>query len=848
MCFNAVAQNLNNITPEQIAQFGGLPPALQQQLAGQMGVDLAELQQLSTGTPSSDVGQPGIPQVPVGLLDSEEAVSDLSTEIVEEEASSLERYGLSLFDREVSTFAPVDNAPVPADYIIGPGDSFNVLLYGTEKQSLVLAVDREGVINFPRLGAITLAGLSFSEAKALIEIRVSEQLIGVESVISAGRLRAINVFMAGEVRTPGAYSVSALTTVSQALFVAGGVSNIGSVRDAQVLRQNELVATFDAYDLLLRGDASGDVRLQSGDVIFVPTVFATASIDGSVRRPAIYELRPGQTVGDLLQMAGRLQNNAFAKMTTLERFDPEQALPELINLDLTSDEGRSLELMDGDYLRVPAAGETFSNSVQVKGAVVRPGIYAHEDGMRVSDLLPSVDSHLNFDVDLNYALIVSIKNERLDIEVNSFDLAMAIANPGTELDPVLNSRDEILVFDLPEVAQEVSAGLQSNLSEQQAEERLGEAIEGNTAAAAAQIAAESNRTALLAPVITKLRLQSRENEPVQIVSISGAVKAPGEYPLRDGDNLSILLSAAGGLTDDAFLNQAELRRVVVDAEGFADIEIQNVDLRQRFDDERHNPIMHSRDNVFVRRIPDWNPNREVTISGEVRFPGTYQIGPRETVGDVVRRAGGLTNIGFAGGAIFTRESARERQRQQFQRYVDEIRKSVAAKSLTLEEQNVELLSIETILALLDGQDPLGRLIIDLPAILRGSTETDLILQDGDSIEIPRMTETVSVIGEVRQAGVYRYQSSLTNEDYIELSAGITSRADEDSIYVVGADGSIRILQSSRFRFDASQSLKPGDTLVVPVDAEYRDSITYWSTITSIVYQTGIAVAAIGAIL
>lgn len=851
----SMAQDLSNVTPEQIAQFGALPPALQQQLANQVGVDLSVLQSLSNGQSNSGsnsigsgVGEPGVGLEPAEPPASQSNIPDLVEPTSEERVPELTRYGLTLFDSEVSTFAPVDNAPVPSDYVVGPGDSFNILLYGSENQSLLLTVDREGIINFPRLGAITVAGLSFSESKSLIETRVGEQLIGAQAVVSAGRLRAINVFMAGEVATPGAYSVSALTTVTQALFVAGGVSNIGSIRKVEVLRENNVIATFDAYDLLQRGDASGDIRLQSGDVVFVPPLSATASIDGAVRRPAIYELIPGQTISDLVEMAGGFQNNAYVRMVPLERFDRSSALPELVNLDLTNSIDNARNLLDGDFIRVPEAGETFSNSIQIKGAVVRPGIFAFEEGIRVSDLLPNIDSHLNFDADLNYALIVSIKNERLDIEVTTFDLGLAITNPHSEFDPLLKARDEILVFDLPEVSEETSAGVQSGQADPNDEARIALAIGENTEAAAAQIQRQSNRRELLAPLITKLRLQSRENEPVQVVSVRGAVKAPGEYPLKEGDRLSLLLSAAGGLADNAFLNAAELQRVVVDDDGFADIEITDIDLNQRFLDETQNPVLASRDSIYVRAIPDWTPNRSVVVSGEVRFPGTYQVGSRETIRDVIVRAGGLTSIGFPEGAVFTRESAREQQRQQLAQYVDEIRESVAVKSLTLEDQNTEIIELEKILELITADEPRGRLIIDLPAILAGDGSSDLVVQDGDEIAIPRQTTTVSVVGEVRREGVYRHQESLGLEDYIELSAGTTVRADLESIYVVKADGSVSTVESSIFSFAQSGAISAGDTLVVPVNPEYRDTITYWSTITGIIYQTGIAVAGIVAIL
>ena len=204
----------------------------------------------------------------------------------------LQRYGVSLFDRDVSTFAPTDDALVPDEYRLGVGDQLIVHLYGKDL-TFNLSVGRDGSIQFPKLGSITVSGLTFEDSRALIDTRVRQQLIGVEAVITLGRLRAIGVFMAGEVRVPRAYSVSALTTVTQALFQAGGVTDIGSLRNIQVRRSGKIITTFDIYDLLMRGDPSGDIRLQSGDVLFVPTIDSVVEIRGEVRRPMAMSFREG---------------------------------------------------------------------------------------------------------------------------------------------------------------------------------------------------------------------------------------------------------------------------------------------------------------------------------------------------------------------------------------------------------------------------------------------------------------------------------------------------------------------------------------------------------------------------
>lgn len=822
--------DVGNITPQQIEQFRNLPRAQQQMLADQMGVDLDSILAAANGQASSNlsVGQAGAAltqrstegdtEARAAEAEQERQAGQQETEVDELQREELElpRFGINLFNAEVSTFAPVDNAPVPPNYVLGPGDSLSILYLGAESADFTVTVDREGAINFPRLGPIQVAGLSFDDARAQIEQRVSEQLIGVRVVVSAGRLRAINLFMAGEVNTPGAYSVSALTTVTQALFVAGGVSEIGSLRNIQVRRNGETVAQFDLYDLLLAGDSSNDIRLQSGDVLFVPPLSAEVAISGAVRRPARYEAIPGETVADLVAMAGRFESNAYIRQVTFERRDPGAALPALVNLDLTDSQALALALQNGDQLRVPVTSDIYSNGVEVKGAVVRPGAFAWREGLRVSDLLPSVESHLAPDVDLNYALIVSIKNERLDIQVSNFNLGEAIRSPGSESDPLLNPRDELLVFNLPE---------------------------GEEAEAESDILV--GRQQLLQPVLAKLRRQARENEPVQIVSVSGAVKVPGDYPLNQGDRLDNLLFAAGGLRENAFLTEAELRRVDVSPEGVAGINLMPVNLALRGSDTASNPSLQSRDHLLVRSIPDWTPQRSVRITGEVRFPGSYLIGPNETLSDLVRRAGGIKPEGFASGAFFTRESAREIQREQIGEYIDQLRRSFAARSLTQESQNTDFASLVPVIEVMDNFEPVGRFVVDVPRALLGDASADITLQDGDALHIPLNPGSVSVVGEVRRTGVFRYQNGLDVSDYLELGAGITDRGDEEAIYVVRANGAISTLDRSWIRFDpANTQLQPGDTIVVPVNAEYRDTMTFWQQVTAIAYQTGITISAI----
>ena len=380
------------LTPDMIERFKSLPRAQQEALAKQYGIDLSEIQ---GGGLESMLGVPGErleQKEPDSLSETDEGLREIIGFRPE-----LKRYGLDLFDAQVSTFAPTDDAPVPDNYLLGPGDQLIVQLFGGRNEEVNLEVSRAGSVNFPELGPITVAGLRFEDARNLIAERIRKQLVGVEGVISMGRLRAINVFMAGEVKVPGAYSVSALTTVTQALFVAGGPNETGSMRQIAVKRGGETVAIFDLYDLLIRGDARNDIRLQSGDVIFVPVYGSLMEVDGAVKRPAVFELRPGEGVADVIGFAGGLRPEANGREASLRVTAGDGALNQI--LDVASAQG--VDISAGGYLLVPVAAQFFESrnqlisqrqeaiaiKVSIEGEVEFPGVYYVTSGERLSDLV-----------------------------------------------------------------------------------------------------------------------------------------------------------------------------------------------------------------------------------------------------------------------------------------------------------------------------------------------------------------------------------------------------------------------------------------------------------------------------
>src|SRR6202050_4838725 len=263
----------------------------------------------------------------------------------------LKAYGYDLFEGVPSTFAPVTDIQVPVDYIVGPGDQLEIQLYGNEPARYELTVERDGRINFPKLGPILVSGMPFNTAREIIEAHVEKQLIGSHVSVTIGDLRSIRVFVLGEAQKPGSYTVSGLSTMTNALFVSGGVKRIGSLRNIQLKRDGKLITTLDLYDLLLRGDTSNDRHLLPGDVIFIPPIGPPVAVYGAVHRPAIYELKTETTVAQVIDLAGGMLPDADASLGQLERILPSQQR-RMINVDLTAGAGRLTELGNGDKLRI----------------------------------------------------------------------------------------------------------------------------------------------------------------------------------------------------------------------------------------------------------------------------------------------------------------------------------------------------------------------------------------------------------------------------------------------------------------------------------------------------------------
>jgi polysaccharide export outer membrane protein len=847
--FLSVGVSAQTISPQMIQQLQSIPRAQQEAMAKQYGIDLDQVLGRN-GVKGTNIGiaVPGeqLEQRTLGDADLEsqqnyllfqQKFAEFEKSLIAEKAE-VKRYGASLFDKDVSTFAPTDDASVPDNYRLGAGDQLAIQLFGTENDQYDLQVTRDGEVSFPKLGPITVAGLTYEDARELIQSRIKDQIIGAQATISMGRLRAINIFMAGEVAVPGAYSVSALTTITQALFQAGGIGDIGSLRNIQVKRNGLMVETFDVYQLLLKGDASGDVRLQSGDVVFVPPYAGTVEVGGAVKRPMIYEFVDGESVADAVAMAGGLTQDAYSAAIVVVSKAIGTSLPGAKNIDLTQAERETTVLRNGDTIRVPQSTDNLENAVTLKGAVVRPGVYGWVVGQRISDILSSIPSDLKPYADLGYTLIVRQKNAQLDIEVIQINLATALNGEVSQDNILTRPRDQIIVFSQASVTDITTVDITETETETEAEAEAEAETEAETEITSSQ------RLALLKPIIEKLKSQARSGEPVQTISISGAVKSPGDYPLSRDDTVATLIAAGGGLQDSVYLDSAELRRLYLG---------QNNEILSRYLElnlttelmSSSGTVLQSRDHLYVRALPDWNPTDAVTVAGEVLFPGSYRIRKDETITEVIERAGGLTVNAFYEGAVFTRESVAEEESLRSKQFAQSIIRDFASSQLTKEDNTVGIDEVKAIADILEKFEGAGRLLVDIGAAMSGDSLANMTLENGDTLTIPIRVSTVTVVGEIRRPGTHSFQSELDLEDYLGLSAGLTARADDKELYIVRADGSVLLpTKSWRLFAGGNTSLNPGDTIVVPIDAGYTDNLTLWRGVTQVIFNSTAGLASI----
>ncbi|MDG6773611.1 SLBB domain-containing protein [Thiomicrorhabdus sp. ZW0627] len=793
---------------EQIDVFKSLPKEQQKKLLESQGIESdvlsGQLKQQPKLEPVKDTVKP---------LKPKDSSQD---DALKNTTFDLKRFGSELFAGQPTTFAPVNDIPVPTDYVLGPGDQLKVQLYGAKSQMYDLVVDRNGQVNFPEIGPVSLAGLSFSEAKSVLAKRVENLGMGVSSSITMGDLRSFRIFVMGESRTPGSYLVSGMATMTHALYVSGGISDIGSYRNVQLKRNGRLIATLDLYDLLVNGDTKDDSRLQPGDTVFIPPAGKLVSIDGEVNRPAIYELKNEKSLKQLFKLAGGIKPTAYLDAVNITRID--QAGNSIVkSVDVSMSEGMKSALSDGDSVSVKRVSKQFDKVVEVFGEVIHPGVFQWEKGLTIGRLLSDYQEFERA-ADLTYQIILRQKQVGAPFEVISSN--WSAIHKGLQKDVTLWPQDRVYI-----------------LPRDDADERK-EVVE---------------------EVLDKLKQQSTKKNVAKYISVSGMVRFPGVYPLSDGDRVTDLVRAAGGLKAQAMVNGTDLVRYeVVDGEKRA-IERIHFNLSKAEEgDAKHNFILKPYDQLSVKQVSDWSDAaQQVTIKGEVRYPGTYTIAPGETMGSVLERAGGFTEWAAPNNAIFTRKQLKEQEARELKQLAMELEKNLllaARRDAGIMENNTAgpaMLEMgEALISKIKETPAIGRLVVgfDPKNYERYKSTLNVEMRDEDVLYVPKRSNEVVIMGEVSRTISVVHEAGKRATDYIAMSGGLSKRADSDSIYIVHGDGAIDHLKLGWFSTGNDIDILPGDTIVVPMDVERMNPLITWSSVSKILANfavTGATMKAIG---
>jgi len=830
---------------------------------------------------------------------------------------TLKPFGYDLFAGTPNTFAPVTNVPVSPNYLLGPGDMLQVMFYGKTNSAFGLEINRDGTVNFPELGPVGLAGLSFQEAKDMLQTRINTQMIGVQASISMGELRSMQIFVLGEAYKPGAYTVSSLSTITHALVVSGGVSDIASLRNIQLKRAGKTIASLDLYDLLMHGDTKNDIRLQPGDVIFIPTVGGLVSVHGQVLRPAIYELKGGESVADLIALSGGLGPKAYPRNASIERIQGGGFLT-VLDLDLTKAADLKLLLESGDGLSVSAIKDRMESTVSLTGHVYYPGSFSWKEDMRLSDIVSRLDQFPP-GLDLDYAILS--REDPLTGKVTAL-----LINPGAVINDLagaddlrLISKDRVMLFGYDSARSEQLETLLAQLKSQQniaissnvvsvtgpvkfsgqypltesmnisqivkaaggfiagldleyailarEDHRTGEfsVVRLNVDAILSEpgggddlvlkssdrvmfFAQDVARSGQLETLLAQLKSQSDFGNAAKIVAVSGSVKFPGEYPLTDSMGIKQIITAAGGLTESAYMGSVEITREDLSDSSKAKTEIRVADLPEILSEGSESYALEAKDRVSVKALPDYQLRDSVKLMGEVTFPGDYPIARGDTLLQLIERAGGLTEYANSRGAFFTRTALRENQAKQLAELKEKMELDLAAKQLgeAPDELNsgASALQKDTLRRLV-AAEAIGRLIISLNDIIE-QRQDDIVLTGGDVLIVPKYSQEVTVMGDVHRPASHLFRRDSRLRDYLDMSGGLKDTADKGAIYLVKASGEVIIPRSRLFKFKSERDhVEPGDTIIVPIDSDGPVKVMpLMAEVTRMIYELALGAAAI----
>lgn len=714
----------------------------------------------------------------------------LDTELTEQEKKI---FGYSTFHNKNLNFSPNFNMATPSNYVVGPGDQLIIQIYGVAQDNYTLIISPEGKVNIPNIGLVHVGGFSIDAVSALLRDHLSKRFSGLKSPqpntflsVTIGNIRTIKLNIVGELRNPGTYTLPSFATVYNALYAAGGPTTKGTFRNIQVYRAGKLVAEVDIYQFLTRGKDSNNIMLEDNDVILVRPLDRRIEIMGEVRTPGYFEVRQGETLADVIFYAGGFSEKAYRGMISARRNTSERRMVETVR---ESGYG-SFEPRDGDLYLVGKIQDLYTNRVQISGAVLRPGEFELTEGMTLSQLIDKAGG-LQGDAFLSRATLYRT-GEDFTLQAKAVDIK-AIMNGSAE-DIPLQNEDIIHIPSRYDVKEEY------------------------------------------------------------YVEISGEVNRTGVFPFAQNLTVGDLILRAGGLKEAASNSSIEIaRRVSNDISGkIAEIIRIEIPADLRISDQDQSLELLPFDHVFVRRSPGYREQKLVTIDGEVFFPGTYALeSATMRISDLLKRAGGPNQFAYPRGATLVRrtEVFQEKTRDELtaenlerlrQNTVREDLDNTTAEKFMMEriEQKLQDRNREIEKQRIDDQESLldqqkeslladagsakkieiketERVGISLDKILANpGSEYDLILQEGDVINVPKQLQTVRLRGEVLYPTTTRFDRGKGFKRYITSAGGFTEVASKKRSYIIYANGDVkRTISVLGLKF--YPGVEPGAEIIVP---------------------------------
>ncbi len=776
------------------------------------------------------------------------------------------RFGMEVFGNAMQdpNLIPMD-LPAGPDYVVGPGDGLAIDLWGGVSRKLYRTVDQEGRVSIPEVGPLLVSGKSLSQVQEDLQKMVRTQFRDESADVSLARLRTIRVYEVGDVANPGAYDINSLSTPLNALFVAGGPSPKGSLRIVRHYRNNQIVETVDLYDLLLHGVRSGMERLENGDTILVPPIGPQVTVEGMVRRPAIYELKDEKDLASVLELAGGLLPTAAVRHIEVQRLVAHEKqtmlsldIPDAGNATQVTAKLQAFQIQDGDRIRIFPISYGNESAVYLEGHVVRPGRYSYRDNMRVTDVVASYKDLLP-EPAAQYAEIIRLNQPDFHPSVQSFDLADALANPASA--PALHPMDTVRIFSRfdfenpPTVAVLGDVRMPGNY-QTPGEVHIADAVHlaGGLAFDAetedvqvfrylpdgkSKIFSVNLGQALSGNPTENIILQPRDRllihrDPDAVlpatVNIEGAVDKPGRYPLTTNMTVSDLIRVGGGLKPSADTQTGDITHYQYQNQNRLQGTAQPVQIAAALSgDPKSNVALHNGDVVTIRELPGWNDlGASIEVKGEVKHPGTFGIRPGEKLSSVLVRAGGFNEQAYPYGAVLERNQVRELELQQQNEMILRVKQAQSDLELTpgttpqqQQAREMTLQQYQTTLTQLTSNPPVGRVSVRITSNIDRwkNSPADVEVRAGDVLVVPKKPSYVMVSGQVFNPTAVSYRPGKSAKWYLEQAGGPTQLANRRAIFVLRADGSVIGAKQNLLLGDSfNAELLPGDNVVVPEKA------------------------------